>query len=156
MHAADTGTLTTDDLHRWARRDTETFLQDHPVPAPAPHSLDLRPFEAALAAAATPVDASAVVLAALDAAEQVIQDLSTFLVHAGYRYPRDRRRTPDSPRRLIWSASSGLLAAMATAEFGVEVALREEYDAPPTAGQAPSRAALPPPHTPAAPPAPRP
>ncbi|WP_282697785.1 hypothetical protein [Streptomyces sp. CC208A] len=118
--------------------------------------MDLRPFEAALDEAATPVEASAVVLAALAAAEQVIQDLSTFLIHAGYRYPRDRRRTPDSPRRLIWSASSGLLAATATAEAGVEVALREEYD--PAWGTNPtqSRTTLPPSPPPAAPSAPRP
>lgn len=156
IHSHNTGTPTTDDLHRWARRDTEAFLQRHPLPAPAPHSLDLRPFEAALAEAATPVEASAVILAALDAAEQVIQDLSTLLLHAGYRYPRDQRRTPESPRKLTWSASSGLLAAMAAAEAGIEAALREEYDPAPRTVRARTDTPLPPAPPPSAPPAPRP
>ncbi|WP_328486030.1 hypothetical protein [Streptomyces zaomyceticus] len=45
---------------------------------------------------------------------------------------------------------------MAAAEAGIEVALREEYDAPAPAGKARPRAALPPSLPPAAPPAPRP
>ncbi|GHD79426.1 hypothetical protein ACFQL8_19380 [Streptomyces goshikiensis] len=155
IHAHATGTATTDDLHRWVRRDSEAFLRRHPVPGPAPHQLGLRPFETALDHAATPVEASAVVLAALDAAEQVVHDLSTFLLHAGYRYPRPAQNTAGS-RKQLWSASSGLLAALAAADDGIKTALRAEYDLPPARKRTVSGRTLPPSSPPVTPPAPRP
>ncbi|WP_282697832.1 hypothetical protein [Streptomyces sp. CC208A] len=155
IDAHNTGTATTDDLRRWARRDTEAFFQRHPVPGPTPHQLDLKPFEAALEHAATPVEASAVILAALDAADQILQDLSTFLHHAAYQYPNPPHKLSES-RKQMWNASSGLLIALAAADVGIETALREKYDSPPAKKQTVSGSSLPPSTPPATPPAPRP
>ncbi|MER5737879.1 hypothetical protein ABT117_19675 [Streptomyces sp. NPDC002262] len=124
------------------------------MPGPTPHQLDLEPFEAALADAATSVEASAVVLAALDAADQIIRDLAAFLQHAAYRYPDPARSNPDS-RQQLWRASRGLVTALAAADVGVEAALRKQYDPAPAKTRPTSQSALPPSPPPAAPPIPR-
>ncbi|MFD5765363.1 hypothetical protein ACFWIN_06025 [Streptomyces sp. NPDC127049] len=123
------------------------------MPGPTPHQLELEPFEAALADAATSAEASAVVLAALDAADQIIRDLAAFLQHAAYRYPDPARSNPGS-RQQLWRASRGLVTALAAADVGVEAALRKQYDPQLAKKQTVRGSSLPPSPPPVTPPAP--
>ncbi|MFJ4338623.1 hypothetical protein [Streptomyces sp. NPDC088915] len=146
IHSAHAGIATTADLHRWARRDAAALLQRHGLPSPPSRALDLRPFEATLAQTTTTAEISVVVLAALNAADQIISDLNTFLTEAGDRY---HSPALTEPRRFLWTAAAGLLACMNDAAEGVEIALRETYDpAPARPAPKPSPDLPPPPPSP--------
>ncbi|MFD9288348.1 hypothetical protein ACFWBV_08550 [Streptomyces sp. NPDC060030] len=71
--AARYGIATRGDLLRWARRDAKPFLAEHPLPDKPVPSPDLAPYLAALAAAQSHAEVSAVTQHFLDAAEPALR-----------------------------------------------------------------------------------
>lgn len=129
--AARYGLATRDDLLRWARRDAEPFLSEHPLPAEPLPTPDLTPYLTALTAARTPAEASAVTRRLLDAAEPVLQALSDYLLAAGRWRGQNRNAELDSPPRMLMTAASRSLSVLTLAEEADLNALRAEYDPAP-------------------------
>ncbi|MCP3821398.1 hypothetical protein NLX86_25870 [Streptomyces sp. A3M-1-3] len=159
--AACYGIATRDDLLRWARRDARTFLADHPLPDKPLPSPDLAPYLAALAAAETPAEVSAVTQHLLDAAEPAHRAVSDFLLAAAQRQGQNRGAAKGSPPKLPMEAASRSLSVLAIADEADLTTLRAEYDPAPTPnlpppGHARASSGLPPapPHAPPAGPKP--
>ncbi|MGW2476937.1 hypothetical protein [Streptomyces sp. NPDC001665] len=128
--AAYTGSATRDDLRRWARRDSEDFLAQNPLPsAPSPR-LDPGPYVTALTAARTPAEVSAVTQHLLDAVFPAVREMSHLLVDIARWEGRHRSAAPDSPPKMLMAAASRCLDALALADQADIRSLREEYDAP--------------------------
>ncbi|MGW2650818.1 hypothetical protein ACWC2T_39540 [Streptomyces sp. NPDC001393] len=153
--AARYGIATRDDLLRWAKRDAEPFLAQHPLPKQDLPSPDLRPYLDALAAAETPAQASAVTRHLLDAAEPVLQAVSDYLVAAARWRGQNRGAEPGSPPKMLMAAASRSLSVLAIADQADLAALRAAYDPAPTPPAPPHRPTGPglPPAPPGTPPA---
>ncbi|MFG3038070.1 hypothetical protein ACGFYZ_14285 [Streptomyces sp. NPDC048330] len=159
--AARYGIATRGDLLRWARRDAKPFLADHPLPAdPLPHP-DLAPYLAALAAAQTRAEVSAVTQHLLDAAEPVLRAVSDSLFAAAQWRGQHRGAAKGSPPKLLMEAASRSLSVAAIADEADLTALRAEYDPAPSPDRPPpgrtrASSGLPPapPHAPPAGPTP--
>ncbi|MEV5506571.1 hypothetical protein [Streptomyces orinoci] len=145
--AARYGTATKGDLLRWAKRDAEPFLAQHPLPEQNLPSPDLRPYLDALAAAETPAQASAVTQHFLDAAEPVLQTVSDYLVAAARWRGQNRGAEPGSPPKMLMTAASRSLSVLAIADQADLAILHAAYDpapAPPVPPQGRTAAGLPP------------
>ncbi|MGC0328113.1 hypothetical protein RKD23_001103 [Streptomyces sp. SAI-170] len=157
--AARYGIATRHDLVRWARRDAELFLDQHPLPKNPLPSPDLSPYLDALAAAETPAQASAVTEHLLDAAEPVFRAVSDYLVAAARWRGQNRGAERGSPPHLLMTAASRCLSVLAIADEADMKALRAEYDPTPplpSAGPAQASSGLPPTPPPAPPAGPAP
>ncbi|MEU2131774.1 hypothetical protein [Streptomyces sp. NPDC018352] len=149
--AAHFGIATRDDLLRWARRDAEQFLTEHPLPAvplPAP---DAAPYLAALAAAQTPAEVSAITQHLLDAAQSSLSVVSDLLVSIARWGNRHRGAERGAPAKMLLEAASRSLAVIALADQADLAVLRDEYDPAPNPAQ--KTTASRPPAPPASPPA---
>ncbi|MEV0265727.1 hypothetical protein AB0I49_30925 [Streptomyces sp. NPDC050617] len=78
--AAHFGIATRDDLLRRARRDAAPFLAEHALPTEPLPASDTAPCRAALAAARTPAEVSAVTQHLLHAAQPALAAVSDLLV----------------------------------------------------------------------------
>ncbi|GGU55264.1 hypothetical protein GCM10010211_19940 [Streptomyces albospinus] len=158
--AARYGIATDRDLLRWAKRDAEPFLGEHPLPAAPLPGPDLAPYHDALAAAETPAQASAVTQHLLDAAEPVLQAVSDYLLAAARWRRQNRGAEPESPPKMLMAAASRSLDVLALAHTADLAILRAAYDpspAPKPQANAPaSTAPALPPAPPKAPPGPAP
>lgn len=161
ISAAHYGIATRGDLLRWARRDAEAFLAQHPLPDKPLPSPDLAPYLAALAATETPAEVSAVTQHLLDAAEPALRAVSNYLFAAAQWRGQHRGAAKGSPPKLLMEAASRSLSVAAIADEADLRTLRAAYDPAPTLtrpppGQAPASTELPPapPHVPPAGPAP--
>ncbi|MEU3299732.1 hypothetical protein ABZ729_07905 [Streptomyces sp. NPDC006678] len=159
--AARYGIATRNDLLRWARRDAQPFLAEHPLPDEPLPSPDMAPYLAALAAAETRAEVSAVTQHLLDAAEPALRAVSDFLLAVAQWRGQNRGAAKGSPPKLLMEAASRSLAVLAIADEADLATLRAEYDpapAPniPAPGQTRASSGLPPapPHTPPAGPTP--
>ncbi|MFF7258158.1 hypothetical protein [Streptomyces microflavus] len=142
------------DLRRWSLRDSETFRSQHPLPdAPLP-GLDPGPYIAALTAAKTPAEVSAVTQHLLDAVFPTVREVSHLLVDIARWGGRHRSAAPDSPPKMLMTAASRCLDALALADQADIRVLRDEYDPSPKPPQ-PGAESAPglPPSSPAPPPA---
>jgi hypothetical protein len=129
--AARYGIATDRDLLRWAKRDAQPFLAEHPLPgAPLPGP-DLSPYHDALAAAETPAQASAVTQHLLDAAEPVLQAISDYLLSAARWRGQNRGAEPQSPPKMLMAAASRSLDVLALAHRADLALLRAAYDPAP-------------------------
>lgn len=129
--AASAVTATRYDLRRWSLRDAEEFLARHPLPsAPLPR-LDPGPYVAALAAAEKPAEVSAVTQHLLDAVYPTVRELSNLLVDIARWEGRHRSAAPDSAPKMLMSAASRCLDALALADQADMRVLRDEYDPAP-------------------------
>ncbi|MFD1829883.1 hypothetical protein ACFSJS_09415 [Streptomyces desertarenae] len=131
-------------------------MPDKPLPSP-----DLAPYLAALAAAETPAEVSAVTQHLLDAAEPALRAVSDYLFAAAQWRGRHRGAAKGSPPKLLMEAASRSLSVAAIADEADLTTLRAEYDPAPTPNlpppsQARASAGLPPasPHAPPAGPTP--
>ncbi|MER8084308.1 hypothetical protein AB0D16_19210 [Streptomyces sp. NPDC048161] len=150
--AAHFGIATRDDLLRWARRDSEEFLTKHPLPdepLPAP---DAAPYLAALAAAQTPAEVSAITQHLLDSAQPALSAVSDLLVSIARWGDRHRGAELGNPPKMLLEAASRSLSVLALADEADLAVLRDEYDPAP----APRPAAKTGPSLPPAPPVPPP
>ncbi|MFK4688282.1 hypothetical protein [Streptomyces pristinaespiralis] len=158
--AARYGIATRGDLLRWAKRDSEAFLAQHPLPDKPLPSPDLAPYLAALAAAETPAEVSAVTQRLLDAAEPALRAVSDYLFATAQWRGRHRSAVKGSPPKLLMEAASRSLSVAAIADEADLGTLRAAYDPAPTPNlpPGPARASTalppPPPHVPPAGPAP--
>ncbi|MEU1629246.1 hypothetical protein ABZ746_28805 [Streptomyces sp. NPDC020096] len=157
--AARYGIATRNDLLRWAKRDAEPFLAQHPLPEQNLPSLDLGPCLDALAAAETPAQASAVTRHLLDAAEPVLQAVSDYLLAAARWRGQNRSAELGSPPKMLMTAASRSLSVLAIADQADLAILRAAYDPAPTQAVLPQSRTAPglppaPPGTPSAGPAP--
>ncbi|WP_067134112.1 hypothetical protein [Streptomyces yokosukanensis] len=154
--AARYGIATNRDLLRWAKRDTTPFLTEHPLPDKPLPSPDLAPYLDALAAAETPLQASAVTRHLLDAAEPVLQAVSDYLVAAARWRGQNRGAELDSPPKMLMTAASRSLSVIAIAHQADLAILRAEYDPAPPPPPPPQARTAPglPPEPPGTPPAP--
>ncbi|WP_414169089.1 hypothetical protein ACMATS_24700 [Streptoverticillium reticulum] len=156
--AARYGIATRGDLLRWAKRDAEPFLAQHPLPEQKLPGPDLGPYLDALAAAETPAQASAVTRHLLDAVEPVLQAVSDYLVAAARWRGQNRGAELGSPPKMLMAAASRSLSVLALADQADLAILRAAYDpapAPPAPPQGRTGPGLPPapPGTPPADPA---
>lgn len=142
--AARYGFATKGDLLRWARRDAEPFLTEHPLPTGPLPNPELAPYLDALAAAETPAQASAVTQRLLDAAEPVLRAVSDYLDAAARWRDQHRGAEKGSPSKLLMEAASRSLSVLALADEADLTILRAEY------GPAPAPALAPPGPSPAA------
>ncbi|MEV5150935.1 hypothetical protein AB0K81_03135 [Streptomyces werraensis] len=158
--AARYGIATRGDLLRWARRDSEAFLAEHPLPDKPLPSPDLAPYLAALTAAKTPAEVSAVTQHLLDAAEPALRAVSDYLFATAQWRGQHRGAAKGSTPKLLMEAASRSLSVAAIADEADLRTLRAAYDPAPTPTRPPGPArastALPPapPHVPPAGPAP--
>ncbi|MCC2275561.1 hypothetical protein LKL35_09015 [Streptomyces sp. ET3-23] len=129
--AARYGIATRGDLLRWAKRDAEPFLAQHPLPEQKLPGPDLRPYLDALAAAETPAQASAVTRHLLDAAEPVLQAVSDYLVAAARWRGQNRGAELGSPPKMLMAAASRSLSVLAIAHQADLAILRAAYDPAP-------------------------
>ncbi|MFE4055223.1 hypothetical protein ACFXP3_02765 [Streptomyces sp. NPDC059096] len=129
--AARSGRATRDDLLRWAARDGEQFLAEHPLPDDPLPVPDTAPYLAALAAARTPAEASAVTQHLLDSAHPALAAVSELLkaiARWGGRWPAEK----GTPPKMLMEAASRSLSVLALADQADLAFLRAEYDpAPP-------------------------
>ncbi|MFE6457771.1 hypothetical protein ACFVP0_09960 [Streptomyces cinereoruber] len=123
------GASTEQDLLRWARRDAETFLAEHPLPAEP--VLDLDAYTVALAAATTPAELSAVTQHLLDAVRPALAGVSQLFDDIARRDDRYRRAKPGTPPDLLKKAASHIWSSLYRAYEADLLALRAEYDPPP-------------------------
>lgn len=151
--AAHFGIATRDDLLRWARRDAEPFLAQHPLPAEPLPVPDPAPYLAALAAAKTPAEVSAVTQRLLDAAQPALSAMSDLLVAIARWGDRHRFAEQGSPPKLLMEAASRSLTVLALADEADLAVLRAEYDPTPAPPPPAPKTA---PGLPPAPPGPRP
>ncbi|MFI7102758.1 hypothetical protein ACIBK8_25760 [Streptomyces sp. NPDC050161] len=155
--AARHGTATRNDLLRWAKRDAEPFLSEHPLPDEPLPCPDLAPYLAALAAAETPAEASAVTQRLLDAAEPALRAVSDYLLAAAQWRGQNRGAAKGSPPKLLMDAAGTSLSVLALADHADLAALRAAYDPAPASNSpapGPKRASSGlPPASPGAPPA---
>ncbi|MEU2145984.1 MULTISPECIES: hypothetical protein [Streptomyces albovinaceus subgroup] len=128
-------TTTRDDLRRWSRRDSEEFLAQHPLPSTPLPGLDPGPYVTALAAARTSAEVSAVTQHLLDAVFPTVRELSNLLVDIARWEGRHRSAAPDSPPKMLMSAASRCLDALALADQADMRVLRDEYDPAPQPSQ---------------------
>lgn len=133
--AAHFGIATRDDLMRWAHRDAEPFLAENPLPSEPMAAPEAAPYLAALAAAQTPAEVSAVTQHLLEAAEPALNAVSDILVAIARWGDRNRDETP---RKMLLEAASRSLSVLALADEVDLAVLRDEYDpAPRPAPKAP-------------------
>ncbi|MFE9686770.1 hypothetical protein [Streptomyces sp. NPDC006285] len=155
--AAHFGIATRGDLSRWAKRDAEAFLAEHPLPAAPMPAPDPAPYLAALTAATTTAEASAVTQHLLDAVEPTLRAVSEILVAIARWDGRHRNAELGTPPKMMMEAASRSLSVLALAEQADLAILRAEYDpTPPPSAATPveKRAASGlPPAPPSAPPA---
>ncbi|MFE0772189.1 hypothetical protein [Streptomyces sp. NPDC058861] len=130
--AAHSLTATDNDLLRWARRDAARSLVEHPLPGQPLPAPDPAPYLAALDAAKTPAEVSAVTQNLLDAAEPVMETVSNLLQAIAQWEKRHRGAEPGTPPRMLMSAASQVLVPLSLAHRADLAALRTEYDPPPT------------------------
>ncbi|MFD3910056.1 hypothetical protein [Streptomyces sp. NPDC058603] len=130
--AAHFGIATRGDLLRWARRDAEPFLAEHPLPAEPFPVPDPALYLAALAAAETPAEVSAVTQRLLDAAQPALSTISDLLVAIARWGDRHRSAEQGSAPKLLMEAASRSLAVLALADEADLAVLRAEYDPTPT------------------------
>ncbi|MFD5656194.1 hypothetical protein [Streptomyces hirsutus] len=135
--AAHFGIATRDDLLRWARRDAEPFLTQHPLPAEPLPAPDPAPYLAALAAAETPAEVSAVTQLLLDAAQPALSAMSDLLVAIARWGDRHRFAEQGSPPKLLMEAAGRSLSVLAVADEADLAILRAEYDPAPAPPKAP-------------------
>ncbi|MFD7320599.1 hypothetical protein ACFV9D_05830 [Streptomyces sp. NPDC059875] len=159
--AACYGIATRGDLLRWARRDAQPFLADHPLPAEPLPSPDLAPYLTALAAAETHAEVSAVTQRLLDAAEPVLRAVSDYLFAAAQWRGQHRGAAKGSPPKLLMEAASRSLSVAAIADEADLTTLRAVYDSAPPSnfpspGQSRASSGLPPAPPPAPPASPTP
>ncbi|MBM7167051.1 hypothetical protein JQK87_01150 [Streptomyces sp. G44] len=150
--AARYGMATDRDLLRWAKRDAEPFLAEHPLLDTLLPSPDLAPYYGALSAAETPAQVSAVTQHLLDAAEPVLQAISDYLVAAARWRGQNRGAEPESPPKMLMAAASRTLDALALAHSADLAILRAAYDPAPTPKARVNDPASTPPALPPAPP----
>ncbi|MEV7955281.1 hypothetical protein [Streptomyces sp. NPDC088141] len=130
--AAHFGIATRDDLLRWARRDAEGFLAEHPLPAEPLPVPDAAPYLAALAAAETPAEVSAVTQHLLDAAQPALSAVSDLLVAIARWGDRHRFAEQGASPKLLLEAASRSLSVLALIDEADLAVLRAEYDPAPT------------------------
>ncbi|MET8218775.1 hypothetical protein [Streptomyces hirsutus] len=136
--AARYGIATRDDLLRWAKRDAEPFLTEHPLPDEPLPSPDMAPYLDALAAAQSPAEVSAVTQHLLDAAEPVLRAVSDYLVAAALWGDRHRFAEQGSPPKLLMKAAGRSLSVLAIADEADLAVLRAEYDPAPAPPKTPA------------------
>ncbi|RAJ64210.1 MULTISPECIES: hypothetical protein [unclassified Streptomyces] len=147
---ADQIAATRSDLLRWAARDAKSFLSDHPLPEEPLPAPDTAPYLAALSAAKSPAEVSAVTQRFKDAVEPALSAVSEVLVAIACWNGRDRSAEPGSPPKMLKSAAAQALAPLDLADLADLTVLRAEYDpAPPPPAPPQDRAA---PNPPVAPP----
>ncbi|KPC62654.1 hypothetical protein [Streptomyces chattanoogensis] len=159
--AARYGIATRGDLLRWAKRDAKPFLSQHPLPEEPLPNPDLAPYLAALAAAETHAEFSAVTQRLLDAAEPVLRAVSDYLFAAAQWRGQHRGAAKGSPPKLLMEAASRSLSVAAIADEADLTTLRAVYDPapslnlpPPSQARASSGFPPAPPHAPPAGPRP--
>lgn len=130
--AARLGIATTGDLRRWARRDAEGFLAEHPLPTEPLLTPDTAPFRAALAAAETPAEVSAVTRHFLRAAQPTLHAVFDFLITVAQRGDQHLSAGPGSPPALLIEAANCAVAVLGISDKADLDALRAEYDTHPT------------------------
>lgn len=150
--AAHFGIATRDDLLRWARRDAEPFLAEHPLPSEPLPAPDAAPYLAALAAARTPAEVSAITQHLLDAAHPALSTVSDLLMSIAQWGNRHRGAEQGTPPRMLLEAASRSLSVLGLADEADLTVLRDEYDPV----LAPRPASKTPPSLPPAPPVPPP
>ncbi|MFF8918295.1 hypothetical protein ACF08M_34610 [Streptomyces sp. NPDC015032] len=150
--AAHFGTATRDDLLRWARCDAEPFLAEHPLPSEPLPAPDAAPYLAALTAARTPAEVSAITQHLLEAAQPALSTVSDLLLSIAQWGNRRRGAEQGTPPKTLLEAASRSLSVLALADEADLTALRNEYDPAPAPRPAPKT----PPSLPPAPPAPPP
>ncbi|MGW2685746.1 hypothetical protein ACWC6I_21650 [Streptomyces sp. NPDC001414] len=131
IRAHQTGAATTDDLHRWAKRDAEAFRARHPLtgaPFPVP---DLSAYRQALDSADTPAEFSTVLNALLDAVEPFFGEVIDHLALASRWQNQNRGAERGSPSWLLRDAASRVSSALAMAAEADLRILRAHYDPPP-------------------------
>ncbi|MBP5935417.1 hypothetical protein F3K43_04875 [Streptomyces sp. LBUM 1476] len=152
VNAHRTGSATSDDLRRWARRDADRFRADHPLTEPFP-TPDLDPYRAALAEAGSPAEFSYVLDTLLEAVTPAVHEIVNHLEEHFYRWKKHNGGGElDSPARLIRDAASRLLFGLTLADDAHLQALRAHYD--PLSSPVPSADTPATPKPPAPPPAP--
>ncbi|MEV0691250.1 hypothetical protein [Streptomyces sp. NPDC050388] len=132
------GIATRDDLLRWAKRDAEPFLAEHPLPDEPRPSPDLAPYLAALGAAQTPAEVSAVTQHLLDAAEPVLRAVSDYLVAAAQWRGQNHGAEKGSPPKLLMEAAGRSLSVLAIADEADLALLHAEYDPAPAPPKTPA------------------
>ncbi|MFF2941313.1 hypothetical protein ACFVSQ_15875 [Streptomyces niveus] len=130
--AARYGIATRGDLLRWARRDAESFLSEHPLPDEPLPTPDLTPYLTALAEAQRPAEASAVTRHLLDAAEPVLRAVSDYLLAAAQWRGQNRGAKLDSPPKMLMTAAGHSLSVLGLADAADLAALRAAYDPAPS------------------------
>lgn len=128
---------------RWAKRDAESFLARHPLPSQPP-VLDSAPYLAALTAAETPAEVSAVTQHLLNAAEPTLTAVSEVLVAIARRDDRNQFLELGTPPRTLMNAASRSLSVLALADEADLAALRAEYDPAPSPDTPRAERSLPP------------
>ncbi|MFD8847618.1 hypothetical protein [Streptomyces sp. NPDC059604] len=151
--AAHFGIATHNDLLRWARRDAEPFLAEHPLPAEPLPVPDTAPYLAALAAAQTPAEVSAVTQHFLDAVQPTMNAVSDLLVAIARWDGRHRSAEQGTPSKMLMEAASRSLSVLAIADEADLTVLRAEYAPAPTPPPSPKAAPNLPPPPPGMPPA---
>ncbi|MEU4174771.1 hypothetical protein [Streptomyces sp. NPDC026589] len=136
--AARLGIATPNDLKRWARRDAEVFLAEHPLPTEPLPTPDTAPFRAALAAAETPAEVSAVTRHFLHAAQPTLHAVFDFLTTIAQRGDQHLSAGPGSPPELLIRAANCAVAVLGISNEADLGALRAEYDTPPATPTAPT------------------
>ncbi|MFJ7997495.1 hypothetical protein ACIQ7D_10165 [Streptomyces sp. NPDC096310] len=131
--AAHFGIATRDDLLRWAARDAEQFLVHHPLPEEPLPVPDTAPYLAALAAARTPAEVSAVTQHLLDSVQPALNAVSDLLVAIARWDDRHRGAVAGSPPKALMEAASRSLSVLAIADGADLAVLRAEYDPAPSA-----------------------
>ncbi|MFP8887614.1 hypothetical protein [Streptomyces mangrovi] len=117
---------------RWARRDAEPFLARHPLPTEPLPVPGPAPYFAALAAAETSAEVSAVTQRFLDAAQSALSAVSDLLVAIARWGDRHRFTEQGSAPKLLMEAASRSLSVPAIADEADLKTLRAEYDPAPT------------------------
>lgn len=131
IRAYHTRSATSDDLHRWAKRDAEGFRTQHPLPTQPLPVPDLAPYLTALAAAETPAEFSTVTNALLEAAEPLLHTVVDYLAAAAQWRRQNRGATQGSPPVLLRDAASRILTALAMAADADRQMLRAHYEPSP-------------------------
>ncbi|MEV8426439.1 hypothetical protein [Streptomyces niveus] len=105
---------------------------------------DPAPYLAALAAAETPAEVSAITQHLIDAAQPALSTMSDLLANIAHWRNRRSYPEPGTPPRKLLEAASRSLSVLALADEADLAALRAEYDTAPTTDTPRAERSLPP------------